>query len=135
MRGRGDAVKEGLIVGTDRRHDSLGPRKGVVGRQNPSRVADNAAGVGIDRFLVAFGFAAGKQSAWKALGHLDYMILQGAVPPVQPPVWVSPKGGDIVGGQRVTVGDGAACDGVFGRSTSRCELCGCHVDNEKEETN
>ncbi len=118
MTARGDAVEEGLVVGTDRRHDSLGPRRVVVRRQNPSRVAHDAASVRIDSLLVAFGFAASKQIARKALGHLDHMVLEGAVQPVQPPLRVSPAGGDVVGGKGVAVGDGAARDGVFGRSTS-----------------
>lgn len=53
------------------------------------------------------GFAACEQVAREALGYLDHVVFEGAMLLVQPPVRISPEGRDVVGGERIAVGDGA----------------------------
>lgn len=111
---RSKAAEESFIVFADRLGYRLRPDRRVkTGREDPSHVPDDAASIGVDSFQMAFSLPPSQQVIREALGNLDHMVFESAVRPIRTEMRVSPEGREVVGGERIAVGDCTARDDVL----------------------
>lgn len=111
---RGKAEEKSFIVFADRGNYGFRPDRCVkIGGEDPSHVPNDATSIGVNSFQMAFSLAPSQQVIREALGNLNHMVFESAIRPIQTEMRVSPKGREVVDGERIAVAYRAAGDDVL----------------------